>query len=1159
MQTPLAIGFLNCYKKSEALTEAITHISDTNRDWILGLCEPPVYFKDEEVLSKCETLVTSQRNGQAAIIASSNDWELFWAPTDADLIVIKGFRQNLDIFITCVYVSSKHDMKDKKKIRTTLRVHHEFLRNHRTSHHIFLGDLNSRHELWSYEKADECGRIIANCLLHLRMISAVIPSEDTWTRMDTTSGRKSWIDAFLTTPKLHKRIVNSYISDSSHSDHRMITAIFSGFLPGRRLNQKRLNILAKEADLNFMLKLPGNSKEADDNLIKLESIMIEITESSFGPAVYNKKFDYPRALSRIIRTSNRRHKKFLINRERFPHQVPKLHRLCQNAVDRYNIRKIGKIFKAIRYKHERKKIASIAERKGEWAIINKFLGKEFKIWSPNLSHKPPDSHDLDISLEEISKKYKNKKIDITPNRNLEVIFDFSEMMNSSNESLSLVKSTIRKPCSFDKFLSCRSLKALMKYHGQILFNYFAFCVACGHTPQFMKKSRTQLIPKKDPNKFRPLSILHPLYRAFDAIIFWILTKSIDPKLLEFQFGFLQNCNAIDLHYSLKLQINLLLKDNLPLAIIAIDLSDAFEKISFEAIKCGLKKLGINDNLIKIVVGHIINRQSFIDRADGRKWFSHTSGAPQGGFLSPLAFIVGLNIIWNIASYNFRILTYADDIIIVVQADDFSNWTSTNTNMKKISTLLEAMNLHINPSKTKAMVVGDQSSINSWNNQVKIPPCTRINILGVKLRYNRPDKNVISCLESSEKLTDISRKFFAFSTKIRSLTLHRAHLLITSTIKGNLMYYGCLERIWTNHDVFHKECKKTMSRVGGIIKTTMGYKVGLHHVAIFYIFFREHLATLIERTQGKYLNSNSKLKIKPMNLIDRHKLDPYGINIVPLHDYHQNFKPVKITRMINDFMQPTISYQRIAINFDHWFRTFVSIDGEIISSKIFCSWTHGASYLDCLEDVIYQTIISSQEIYNRKTFVIEADVGFKERILTSKNRSRLTDLFSSKNFELALECRSKGRFYPSSQERRTTPRTVIEGSKQYWELLDIYSHLSEIELYSSNIVLASLLFSRFRIFKDWKRVMRVDLYSIALLLGLWRNDEYRETCPSCDTKLNTQKLIFGCCTHIPPIKCKAIQVNEKNIVKILSTLMTFRMLAAGFRANLNRIRKESLDT
>lgn len=1070
-------------------------------------------------------------------------------------MVVKGVRQNLDIFITCVYVSLTHDLQERKVIRDILRTYHDFLRNHRTSHHILVGDLNSRHELWSFEKADSCGRIIANSLLHLRMISAIPPTEKSWTRMDPTTGRQSWIDAFLTTPKLHQKITKSYISESSFSDHRMINVLFSDLSPRKRLNMKELNILAKGVDLGFMKNLPDNSKQADESFSKLESIMIDITKASFDLPTRSDIFVYPQNLSRTLRKCTRRHEKFQITRIRFPYQIPKLARLCLDEIDRFNIKKIPKIFKSIRFRRERKKLKCIIERKGEWAVINRLLGKEFKRESPDIGNTvPPCSSQLDVTLEEVSKKHTNKVINLSPDRALKVIFDFSGSMNESLEAQSLVKSTVSKSCCYDNFLSCRSLNAIMKYHGRILFNYIAFCVASGYTPQLIKKSRIQLIPKKDPGKFRPLSILHPLYRAFDAIVFWVLSRNIDPKLLEYQFGFLKKCNAIDFHHCLKLQIDLLLRDNLPFVIISIDLSDAFEKISFEAIKCGLKKHGICEELIRIVIGHIINRQSFILEADKKKWYTHTSGAPQGGFLSPLAFIIGLSIIWDLATYGFRIMAYADDIIILAQPDSMQSWKSMHERLIKLENLLRAMNLTINASKSKVIAANCDKKITIKIGETELPTSEYLDILGVKLKFDHQRKRMINKLKLMEKLDGISRKFTAFSTKIRSLSPLRAHLVITSTIKGVLMYFGCLIRLWVDYNTFHEECKKAMNKVGGIIKTAMGFKLGMNHITIFYVFFREHLAILIERILNQHLNSNEKLKAKPKLLIDTPYFDPYGINIIPLGRTSVNFKKVNITRLVCDFTQPTISYQRCQIKFDHWIRTMVSIDDEIVSTKVFCFWTHSSSYLDCLEEAIYQTIVTCKHAYMSQVVAIKADNGLRKRLINCKNRSRFSDLLSAKKFKIALEVRSNRKFFrPSERDMKTIPRICVEGSKQYWEIMNIYDHLKEAELYSSNIIFSSLLFSRFRIFKNWQKVMRVDFYSLALLLGLWRNNDYMRACPKCGEEINTRKILFGCCTFIPRLKCKATVVTEKNIVRILSTLMTFRILAANFRANLELMR------
>ena len=146
----------------------------------------------------------------------------------------------------------------------------------------------------------------------------------------------------------------------------------------------------------------------------------------------------------------------------------------------------------------------------------------------------------------------------------------------------------------------------------------------------------------------------------------------------------------------------------------VDLEKAFDRVPRKVIWWALRKLGIEEWIVRLVQGMYANARSRVRVGEGfSKEFEVKVGVHQGSVLSPLLFIIVLEAL----SCEFQAGVpwedlYADDLVIIAY--------SLEECVRRLLIWKEAMEkkgLRVNAGKTKVMICGTgldllQSSVNT---------------------------------------------------------------------------------------------------------------------------------------------------------------------------------------------------------------------------------------------------------------------------------------------------------------------------------------------------------------------------------------------------------------------------------------------------------------
>ena len=200
--------------------------------------------------------------------------------------------------------------------------------------------------------------------------------------------------------------------------------------------------------------------------------------------------------------------------------------------------------------------------------------------------------------------------------------------------------------------------------------------------------------------YRGLKLLDHVMKGMERVIEKIIRERI--SIDDMQFGFMPGRGTTDAIFILRQLQEKHLAKNKKLYFAFVDLEKAFNRVPRKVIWWAMRKLGIEEWIVRFVQAMYNNTRSRV-RVNNTysDEFGVKVGVHQGSVLSPLLFVIVLKAL----SCEFRTgtpweLLYADDLVISAETEE-----GLKMKLNKWKTEMEAKGLRVNMGKTKIMVSG----------------------------------------------------------------------------------------------------------------------------------------------------------------------------------------------------------------------------------------------------------------------------------------------------------------------------------------------------------------------------------------------------------------------------------------------------------------------
>ena len=261
-------------------------------------------------------------------------------------------------------------------------------------------------------------------------------------------------------------------------------------------------------------------------------------------------------------------------------------------------------------------------------------------------------------------------------------------------------------------VSAKVLKLASPVLASEIANLCNCLIARGHFPSQWKLGVVAAIPKAgdatEVTNYRPVTLLSILSKVIERVLFNQLSGYFAPMLGSQLSGFRKGHSCTTALLKMTEDWRWALDRGDSVAVVAVDLSKAFDSIDHGLLLAKLEAYGVQPRSVRLLGSYLSQRQQCVRLGPVTSdWKTVERGVPQGSLLGPLFFNIFINDVTKCAP-GVSMRLYADDTTIYcADRDPAALEFRTNTGLKAVCDWFGANGLQVNARKTQAMVLGNK--------------------------------------------------------------------------------------------------------------------------------------------------------------------------------------------------------------------------------------------------------------------------------------------------------------------------------------------------------------------------------------------------------------------------------------------------------------------
>jgi len=458
-----------------------------------------------------------------------------------------------------------------------------------------------------------------------------------------------------------------------------------------------------------------------------------------------------------------------------------------------------------------------------WNAVNSTLGKSGHSQIPDITHNNATITKNSDKAEAFANFFREKVENIESNYVEERMNDEVQIANQNfitRESLDKVIKSLKpkKSFGFDR-TPLIVLKDGYDVIGTSLLNLMEKIYKSNEIPDQWKVARIVPIHKKG-NKamlenYRPISNLCSMAKIFERLILeHIQTLQVNYEK-DFtgteQHGFKKGSSTTTAMLQIQAKIAESQEAGNITSLISLDLSSAFDVVNHELLIKRLKKVGLPNDLIKLIREWLNKREACVEiEGESSYFYKITKGTIQGSVLGPVLFAIFIKDLMRIEP----VTIYADDNYLVSGAKTLEELKhKTEQEANKLVKWFTNSGLKVNVTKTELVIFSKNTNLLS----IKLDGCevkskTTMKVLGVIF-----DSKQDWSAHINDVINKVSKTQFGLRCLKKYLSINELLNLVTSLGMSRL-YYGA--PVWLSRGLHEINQRKLMRASAGLIRSCL---------------------------------------------------------------------------------------------------------------------------------------------------------------------------------------------------------------------------------------------------------------------------------------------------------------------------------------------------